>query len=479
MSSDSVIVVGGGLAGLSSAIALAEAGCRVRLFEMRPHLGGRAASYQLPDGTEVDNCQHVTLGCCTNLNDFYRRVDARDKIRFFDRLTFCDSQGRTSQMKPSPLPAPLHLSCSLARYRSLAAADKLAIAQTLAGIALCGGRPADARGVTMLDWLRRRRQSPAAIERFWRVVLVSALDEELDRAEAQYGIDVFWKAFLANRNGFPIGVPTVPLGELYAGCGDALARRGGEIRTRMRAARFRIEDGEVRALAFDDGSEQTADAYVSAVPYDALLEMLPADLIEREPVFGNLRHLRSSPITGVHLWLDRQVTDEPFLALVGLVSQWVFNKSLLLGNGGGAPEPGATPRLAQPGQYLQVVISASYDLLPRSRQEIVDLVQNELQRVLPAARQARLVKAVVVKVAAATFSPAPGVDRWRPVASSPIRQLFLAGDWTRTGWPATMEGAVRSGYQAAQSILSLSGQRRTFLQPDLPPVGIIPMWARG
>lgn len=476
-----MIVVGGGLAGLSCAIALADAGCRVRLFEMRPHLGGRAASYALPDGTEIDNCQHVTLGCCTNLDHFYRRVGARSKIRFFHRLTFCDREGRVSRMAASLLPAPLHLAGSFLRFRSLGVRDKLGIARALGEIVRRAGRPADAREVTMLDWLRRRRQTPAAIERFWRVVLVSALDEELDRAEAQYGIDVFWKAFLANRGGFPIGVPAVPLGELYAGCGEALARRGGQIRTRARARGFRIEDGRVRALEFDDQTVQTADAYVAAVPHDALLQLLPPACVDREPVFANLRNLRDSPITGVHLWFDRKVTSEPFLALVGLTSQWVFNKSLLLAGppDGSAGGTGILPVTApEASQYLQVVISASYDLVSRPRQEIVELVRSELNQVLPAARQARLLKSTVVKETAATFSPAPGVDRWRPQAGSPIGQLFLAGDWTRTGWPATMEGAVRSGYQAAQAVLNLAGQRLTLLQPDLPPVGYVQLWSR-
>jgi squalene-associated FAD-dependent desaturase len=473
MNSSSVIVVGGGLAGLSSAIALAEAGCRVRLLEKRPHLGGRAASYTLPDGTEIDNCQHITMGCCTNLDDFYGRVGAREKIRFFDRMVFADREGRVSRIGPWPLPPPLHLGPSFARFRSLGAADKLSIARALGEIVRSGGRPVGATEMSMREWLERRRQSPAAIERFWGLVLVSALDETLDRTQAQYGIDVFWKGFLANRSGFRIGVPTVPLGDLYAGCRDAIARRGGEIRTRARVSRFRIEQGRVAALVFEDGSEETADAYIAAVPHDALLELLPADLVEREPVFANLRQFRSSPITGVHLWFDRPVTQEPFLALVGLESQWVFNKTRLLHASAAA---GNGP--AESAQYLQVVISASYDLVPRSRQEIIDMVRKELDLVLPAARGAQLVKATVVKETAATFSPAPGVDRWRPASQSPIRQLFLAGDWTRTGWPATMESAVRSGYLAAQAILSLAGLHHTFLQPDLPPEGFVHIWSR-
>src|ERR1700684_3941844 len=182
MSSKSVIVIGGGLAGLSSAVALAEAGFRVRLLEKRPHLGGRAASYVLPGGEHVDNCQHVTLGCCTNLEDFYRRVGAADQIRFFDRLLFAAPDGRRRAIASVALPATLHMAPSFALFPLLGWADKRCIAQALLAIARSGGRPADlsagdglGENVTMLAWLQKHRQTARAIRRFWEVILVSAL----------------------------------------------------------------------------------------------------------------------------------------------------------------------------------------------------------------------------------------------------------------------------------------------------------------
>ncbi len=218
---------------MSSAVALAEAGFRVRLLEKRPHLGGRATSYTLPDGSEVDNCQHVTLGCCTNLADFYRRVGASEKIRFYDRLYFVDAAGRRSTMESSAwLPPPLHMAPSFLFFGALAFADKRCIADALLAIARSGGHPPAIEGLSMLDWLRRMKQTPGAIERFWRVVLVSALDEELARTDARYGIEVFWKAFLGSRGGYRVGIPTVPLAELYGGGCEAVARRGGEVRLR-------------------------------------------------------------------------------------------------------------------------------------------------------------------------------------------------------------------------------------------------------
>jgi len=214
-------------------------------------------------------------------------------------------------------------------------------------------------------------------------------------------------------------------------------------------------------------SRETADYYLAAVPHDILPDLLPATVVESEPVFSNLAKLKTSPITGVHLWFDRAVMDEPFLTLLDTTTQWVFNKTQLYGE---TAENG--------GQYLQLVVSASYNLTQRSRQEIIALCLAELSAVFPRTRDAKLVKGTVVKEMSATFSPAPGSDAWRPAQKSPLGGLFLAGDWTATGWPSTMEGAVRSGYLAAEAILSDAGTPGKFLQPNLWPQGLARLLAR-
>jgi len=470
-----VIVIGGGLAGLAASVALAEAGWRVRLFEQRPFLGGRAASYVLPDGEHVDNCQHVTFGCCTNLEDFYRRVGSAGKIRFFDRMLLLDPQGRRGEMHAGLLPAPFHMTGSFLTFSPLALKDKLAIARAFYSILQSGGHPADVDepgGISMLEWLRRRKQTPAAISRFWRVVLVSALSEELDRIDARYGIDVFWKAVLSNKTGYRMGVPAVALGELYDGCRAAIEQKGGEVVFRSPLRGLRVESGKLVAVLFDESREESADAYVVALPHLALSELLPQSLKQTGTALGNLDKIVDAPITGVHLWFDRQVMTEPFISLLDTTTQWIFNKSALY-----AGANGALPS-TEKGQYLQLVISASYDLLQKPRQEIIDLCLKEVRHALPAAREANLLKATVIKEAAATFSPRPGVDRWRPTQQTNIAGLFLAGDWTATGWPATMEGAVRSGYLAAEAVLRTTGTPKQFLQPDLKPDGLVPLWVK-
>ncbi len=473
-----MIVIGGGLAGLAASVALAEAGWRVRLFEQRPFLGGRAASYVLPDGEHVDNCQHVTFGCCTNLEDFYRRVGSADKIKFFDRLLLLDPQGRRGEMHAGLLPAPFHMTGSFLTFSPLALRDKLAIARAFYSILQSGGHPPDVDepgGISMLEWLHRHKQTPAAISRFWRVVLVSALSEELERIDARYGIDVFWKAVLSNKTGYRMGVPAVALGDLYEGCRAAIEQKGGEVVFRSPVRGLRIENNSLVAVLFDAGREETADAFVLALPHVALSELLPESVKRTDTALGNLDKINDAPITGVHLWFDRQVMTEPFISLLDTTTQWIFNKSALQTATNGAN--GSAPA-AERGQYLQLVISASFDLLQKPRQEIIDLCLKEVRHALPAAREATLLKATVIKEAAATFSPQPGVDRWRPMQETSIGGLFLAGDWTATGWPATMEGAVRSGYLAAEAVLRTAGTPRQFLQPDLKPDGLAGLWAK-
>ncbi len=469
------MVIGGGLAGMAAGVALAESGWRVRLFEQRPFLGGRATSYVLPDGEHVDNCQHVTLGCCTNLEDFYRRVGAGDKIQFFDRLFFLDPQGRRGEMQAGMLPAPFHMAGSFAKFAPLTLRDKLSIAWAMLNILQTNGRTWDVDqygGISMLEWLRRRGQTKGAIERFWRVVVVSALDEELDKTDARYGIDVFWKAFLSNRTGYRIGVPSVPLVELYEGCKFAIEQKGGEVNLRATARSLQIENGAITSAQFDAGREERADAFILAVPHTGVADLIPDEIKRKDSAFRNLAMLKTAPITGVHFWFDREVMSEPFVTLLDTTTQWIFNKTALYvpSNGGG--------RTSTKGQYLQLVVSASYNLLQKSRQEIIDVCLKEVRQALPAAREANLIKATVIKETAATFSPEPGVDRWRPKQETSVNGLFLAGDWTDTGWPATMEGAVRSGYLAAEAVLRKEGRPHRFVQPELRADGLVALWAR-
>jgi zeta-carotene desaturase len=346
---------------------------------------------------------------------------------------------------------------SFAGFPLLNRKDKRAIARGMMSIVRARGRPKLGGETTMLEWLKQQRQTQNAIDRFWRVVLVSALNEQLDRMDAAYGVAVFWKAFLSNSDGFVVGIPAVPLDALYSPAADCIQRGGGDVRMRCGAAELCVSDSELAAVRLDDGSLLKGDYYVAALPFDRFLRILPAGLREFD-AFANIANLKVSPITSVHLWFERTVMTEPFLASLDQTIQWVFNKSRLCSE--------SASRLG--GQYLQVVISASHALTRQSQQDIINMCRKELCDLMPEAAEAKLMRAIVIRESAATFSPQPGCDRWRPAERTPLRNLFLAGDWTQTGWPATMEGAVRSGYRAAEAIFELERKPVQLVQPELP-----------
>jgi squalene-associated FAD-dependent desaturase len=456
-----VAVAGGGLAGLAAGCALSSAGFRVTLFERRPYLGGRASSYQHPGtGEIVDNCQHVLLGCCTNLIDFYRRTGVADKIRWYDRLTFLEPGGRASVIRPSWLPAPLHAALSFLRADCLTLADKFAISRVMA--ALAPAAPPE-RGETFLAWLKRHGQTEQAIDRFWKTILVSALNEDLDQISVPYAAQVIRESFLKSAAAGRMGVPTVPLTELYSAAGDAIRDRGGDVQFRAALESFRAEASGVAVVV--NGQEQKFDYLVLAVPFDILARILP-ESPSAAPLAEMLSHFTTSPITGIHLWFDRVISDLDHAVLLERTIQWMFHKSRLI-EAREARENGK-------GSYVELVVSSSKSLVEKSRGEIVELALKELGEFFPAAREAKLLKSTVIKEVHATYSPHPAIDQHRPRPETAWPRVFLAGDFVATRWPSTMEGAVRSGYLAAESLARVAGSATArFLVPDLPGTGFM------
>ncbi|MBZ5727528.1 MAG: hydroxysqualene dehydroxylase HpnE [Acidobacteriia bacterium] len=428
-----VLIAGGGLAGLSAAAALGGAGFEVELYEARPFLGGRATSYAVPASSgevaeTIDNCQHILLRCCVNLLDFYQRLGVRDRIRFYREFYFLEPGGRISVLRRGRLPAPFHFTGALLGMHCLGRHDKLGIARALMAMRRERTRRKDLDRISMLDWLLQKRQTPHAIDRFWRQILVSAVNEDLERMAAVHGFHVFWEGFLARADSYEMGVPAIPLADLYSV--DSWSRLGS-VNIRFRSPVERID-----AAGFTVGGElRTADYYICALPFERL-----------EAVGLQAPKLEHSPITGVHLWFDREITTLPHATLLDRTMQWMFNKD--------------------GGRYLQLVVSASRDLTNLSRNEIVDIAIGDLRLYFPRVREANLVKAHVVKEQRATFSAAPETENLRPTTESGVPNLFLAGDWTRTGWPATMEGAVRSGYLAAEWVSQAAGKPARFLVAD-------------
>lgn len=469
--STTIAIAGGGLAGLAAGCALAQAGFRVSLFERRPYLGGRASSYQHPGtGEIVDNCQHVLLGCCTNLLDFYRRAGVEDKIRWYEKLTFLEPGGRASVISPSALPAPLHTAPAFLRADCLNFRDKMAISRAM--VALAPGVPAD-HGESFLAWLQRHGQTKQAIERFWKTILVSALNEDLDRVSVPYAAQVVRESFLKSAAAGRMGIPTVPLTELYSTAGDYIRARGGEVQFRAGVESFRTESSGVSVTT--SGAERKFDYLVLAVPFDALSRMLP-DTTSSAPLAAALEQFSTSPITGIHLWFDRQISELDHAVLLDRTMQWMFHKSRLI-DARKAREQNTRNHEARDdggGSYIELVVSCSRSLIEKSKSEIVELAVKETQEFFPGARDAKLLKSTVIKEVNATYSPRPGIDQYRPKPETEWPHVFLAGDWTATGWPATMEGAVRSGYLAADAVARVAGAGSvTLIVPDLPASGLM------
>jgi squalene-associated FAD-dependent desaturase len=450
-----VIIVGGGLAGLAAAAALAVRGVRVTLFESRPRWGGRASSFvDQVSGETIDNCQHVAMGCCTNFRHFCRLVEIDDLFRTEPRLWFVEPRGRWSQMAAAPLPAPLHLFPSLLTLRHLSWRDKWSLARGLR--ALARAKQEAVRGQSFDLWLKAHRQTPNAIERFWHVVLVSALSESLDRIDVWQARKVFVDGFLANRDGWQVRIPTAPLSEIYGSrLVKWLAEHGVSLRIPEGVSRLLVDGETARGVELRTGEQVSAEQVVLAVPWHLVGGLFP-DELRSHPRLQAVELLEAAPISSVHLWFDKPVMPLPHAALIGGLAQWVFNRDAIQGH------------RDEQQHYYQVVVSASRGLAPMTNDQIIEQVVGELRSAWPDAATVKLLRGRVVTEHKAVFSPLPGADERRPLQQSFVPNVQFAGDWTQTGWPATMEGAVRSGYLAAENVLRNLGRSERILQPDLP-----------
>lgn len=463
-----VVIIGGGLAGIAAAVRLADRGARVTLVETRKRLGGRATSFVDPTNEQLlDNCQHVLMGCCTNLIDLYKRLGVADCIAWHRRLYFLDGQGRLDVLEADDLPAPLHMTGSLLAFASLTLAEKLAIARglfTMMRLGVAGRKQWHDRSFT--DWLKANGQPVRAIEKFWSVIIISAVNELPQYVAADYAMQIFMEGFLANEQAYVMGVPNVPLVNLYDSARQVIEAAGGTVLLATSAERLSLDGDQVCTLHIDGGRKLTAEGFVSALPFDRLDKLCPPEARQIDPRIRQLGAFEVSPIIGIHLWFDRPVMKLPHLILTQSPLQWLFNKDCADALSGDTGEQGGK------GQHLHGVISAAHHLVDKPAAEIADMAAAETRRALPAAKDARIVHHRVIKEKRATFSAQPGIDAARPDARGAITNLYLAGDWCNSGWPATMEGAVRSGYLAAAALLDDRHVAGPTLVADLKPAAI-------
>lgn len=445
------IVLGGGLAGIAAACRLLEGGCAVTLVERRPFLGGR--SYSVRDqhtGVEVDNGQHVFMGCCREYIGLLQRLGVYGRTRLQKRLRLLVGRpgAALAALASSPTLGPLHLLPSFMSYPYLSLRDKLLVLYGLASIRRTSAeRRRSLDDLSFYEWLVAHRQTERAIRRFWNLVVQPALNDEARLVSADLALMVFQEGLLGPPANAAIGYATVGLSRLLAQEAQSyIEGRGGRLLLGRSAARLLCDGGAADGVALADGEVLRGDFYVAALPHHVLPSLLPQE-VRRSPFFAPIEELGSSPIVNVHLWYDRPVADFDFAAFLESEAQWVFNKGVILSDVGLRSAEGQ-----EGGGYLDVSISGARQYADLSSGEIARRIIGEVAAALPRARQAQVVRHLVIKQPEATFAAAPGSGRRRPPSRTPLSNLFLAGDWTDTGWPATMEGAVRSGLACAQAI---------------------------
>jgi squalene-associated FAD-dependent desaturase len=420
-------------------VSLSERGFEVMLVERRNHLGGRAYSFiDAKTGDVVDNGQHLFMGCYRQTISFLQKIHRLDRLKFQDRprVDFLDSNGLASFDCP-PFPAPFHVLAGLLKMKGIGLGDKLRALNIGRAIRRNGAQPLN--GLTVDQWLDKLGQSAQIKRRFWNPMVIATLNQSPDIASAQMLRVVLQEAFGGSSKDSSIGISRVGLSDLYTdGAQEFISARGGTVKTGAQVRRLVEEGGVITALELRDSQRIQGDFFIAAVPPDALLQLLPEQLKQTE--FAALTALDSSPIVSINLWFDRQIIDREFVGLLGTRSQWIFNKNLIL-----QPSEAKTNQVA-------VIISAARELVEWTRENLVEMAVSELHQLLPVSRRATLLHSVIVKERDATLSHTVGSDNLRPAARTSIPNLILAGDWTNTGLPATIESAVTSGNIAAAAI---------------------------
>lgn len=455
----SVTVIGAGVAGMSAACALAEAGLHVQLVERRSYLGGRASSYLHPGVNEViDNCQHVLFGCCTNLVGFYRRIGVADRIYWTSDMTMIEPGGRRSDLGPGWLPAPLHGLPKLLSAHAFSLADKLALARAFAVLM----RPVPADSTESLGaWLRRNGQTQGALDRFWRLVIASALNAEIDSIAMPYAAKVIRELFMNSAFAGSMGMSRLPLSELYTGVEQFIAQRGGSLRLNTNLEGAAWDEAARQWTIRTRTCELTSDFAIVALPFEATQNLLPhlPEAEGKDKLARQIEQHEHWPICSVHLWFDRAITDLDHAVLLDREIHWMYNQSRL--------------QTGRGGHYIELVVSATRAFAALPRDAAIQQALTELAEFFPLVKEAKLEKVALIKEVRATFGVPPGIDASRPTAVSPWPNLFLAGDWVQTGWPSTMESAARSGHLAAEALCAACGEPQRILNPDLAPQGIM------
>jgi len=443
MPTRTVVIVGGGIAGLATAVRLIQNGIKPIVLEKRPFLGGRAYSFTDKDfGEEVDNGQHVFIGACDQFQEYIADIGASDQIRVEKRIGFpVLKNGKTSWLKARRLPGALANLSALVGYKHVGLIGKLRILWGLLSIKLTRlGNNSLHDLITFDDWLRDHAQNDETIQNFWNLIILPTLNDDITGVSAHTGIELFKVALLGPAKNPAMGIPLTGLSTLVGDNAQKfIESNGGEIRTGIDVESLHIANGRIAGVRTVNDELIEGEAVVSAVPAAAMTPLIPGGNDGQEDFFTPAEKVRTAPIVAVHIWYDRPVLTEKFVATLDSPLQWVFNDTDLKSRD-------------DVGQHIVISLSGAWEWQDRSKQELREIFTAEMEKAFPSARYATITKFAIVKMLEATFRVAPGAQKQRLSQRTPLPGFYLAGDWTDTGWPSTMESAVRSGNLAAEYI---------------------------
>ncbi len=432
---------------MAASAGLALSGFSVTLIEQRRYLGGRAYSFiDKNTGLELDNGQHILMGCYENTLRFLKTIGTIDRLYTQDNLQvdFLDAKGHAYRLECPSLPAPIHASSGILRFNALSFSERFKMLKVAKDVLLnnvinplmdCAG------DCTVSEWLEQLGQGRESRKTFWNILTYAVMNEEPDKASASLFKTVLRKAFFTDRKGSRIVIPAVPLSRLFVEhAEDYIKNHGGIIEKGCPASEIMIKDSMVSGIRLRDGRVLKGDFYISAVPYYSIKRLLSQDVIVKySSYFNGISELKPSPIISIHLLFDKSITNYPFAAFINSPIQWIFNKEMIYKDN------------AYRGLF-SLVISGAHSYLKWGSEKLLEMAFAELKKIFRETNSARLLYSRIIKERSATFSPEPGIDKYRLPQKTPISNLFLAGDWTDTGLPATIEGAVLSGYRCAELI---------------------------
>lgn len=440
-----VVIVGGGLSGLAAGVALAPQGIRVTILEQKPALGGRAYSFKdHVTGDTIDNGQHVLIAGYDRTMHFLETIGTRSLLRIqrAPSLFFHHRQRGFQEFRLPLLPSPFNLLIGILQCRLFSLPDRFRLLR--AGLSIRSLSAADEREIasqTIMQWLRDVGQSDECIRSFWEPVAVSMMNERIEKASARVFVRALRKAFLGRSGDAALALPTVGLSQLYVdGAKHFITLYGGEISCNADVVGVSVDASLSTGVKLKSGDGVQADAIILAVPPHKVVPMLPDQL---KQTLSSVANLDSAPIVSIHLWFDEEFMEHEFVGLIGKRIQWLFNKRKINNEHG-------------KGAHVSAVISGAYGFVDKTKDELVKIAVDDIREVYRNLHGEPF-HAVVVREKSATYSSSPETECLRPSNETEISNLFLAGDWTATGYPATIEGAILSAERASRGVLEYLG----------------------